>query len=142
MTDIGTTDTGSARRTPAPEALELWRSYAAAGDPRVRDQLVLRFAPMVRYIVSRKSSDVLAHNELEHVIERGLGALIHSLDRYDPQRGVALEEFVWMCVLEAVVDELRGNHPSARSTRRSEPDAKHWETEAIRAGQLQRRSAG
>ena len=59
MTGIGTKDTGSARRTPAPEALELWRSYAAAGDPRVRDQLVLRFAPMVQYIVSRKTSDVL-----------------------------------------------------------------------------------
>ncbi len=93
MAEIGTTDTGSVRRTPTPEALELWRSYAAAGDSRVRDQLVLRFAPMVQYIVCRKISDVLAHNELEHVIEQGLGALIHSLDRYDPHRGVALEEF-------------------------------------------------
>ena len=77
---------------------------------------------MVQYIVCRKIGDVLAHNELEHVIEHGLVALIHSLDRYDPQRGVAFEEFVWMCVLEAVVHELRGSRPAARPTRRSEPD--------------------
>jgi RNA polymerase sigma factor FliA len=123
MTDIGTREMGSAGHPPAPEALQLWRSYAAGGDPRVRDQLVLTFAPMVQYVVCRKLSDVLAHNELEHVIGQGLRALIHSFDRYDPQRGVALEEFVWMCVLAGVVDELRANHPAARSMPRSERES-------------------
>jgi DNA-directed RNA polymerase specialized sigma subunit len=35
-------------RLSAEETLELWRKYKQTGDQRVRDRLVLTFAPMVK----------------------------------------------------------------------------------------------
>ena len=117
MTDIDARPTGQTDRSPAPQALALWRSYATSGDPRERDRLVLMFAPMVQYIVDRKAGDVLARRELEEVVEGGFQALIGSLDRYDPRAGTALEDFAWLRVLEGVLDRMRERQSASRTRR-------------------------
>ena len=65
--------------------LELWRAYKRSGDQRLRDRLVLTFAPMVKYIVYRKVREIPARCEVEDFISCGLEALIRSIDRYDPE---------------------------------------------------------
>ena len=42
-------------RMSAQETLDLWQQYKQTGDPRIRDRLVLTFAPMVKYIVYKKA---------------------------------------------------------------------------------------
>src|SRR5256886_9984798 len=110
------------RRLSPEDALALWRKYKQTGDQRVRDRLVLTFAPMVKYIVYRKVREIPARCEVEDFISCGLEALIRSIDRYDPEKGGTLEQFAWIRIHGAVLDELRRNDWAPRSLRRWERD--------------------
>lgn len=105
-------------RPSSEQALELWRAYKATGDSRLRDRLVLTFAPMVKYIVYRKVRELPAQCEVEDFISCGLEALIRSIDRYDPDKGATLEQFAWTRIHGAVLDEMRRNDWAPRSLRR------------------------
>ena len=100
--------------------LSLWRTYKETGDTRTRDRLVLSLAPIVKSIVYRKVREVPAHREVDDFISCGLEALIRSLDRYDPDKGATLEQFVWTRIHGAVLDELRRFDWAPRSLRRME----------------------
>ncbi|HEX4009251.1 MAG TPA: FliA/WhiG family RNA polymerase sigma factor [Solirubrobacteraceae bacterium] len=105
-------------RLSAEETLDLWHDYRRTGDPRLRDRLVLTFAPMVKYIVYRKVREMPSHAEVDDFISCGLEALIRSIDRYDPDKGATLEQFAWTRIHGAVLDELRRNDWAPRSLRR------------------------
>jgi RNA polymerase sigma factor for flagellar operon FliA len=110
----------------ADQALELWHEYRRTEDPRVRDRLVLTFAPMVKYIVYRKVREMPARCDVDDFISCGLEALIRSIDRYDPDKGATLEQFAWTRIHGAVLDELRRHDWAPRSLRR-------WDRELSKA---------
>jgi RNA polymerase sigma factor for flagellar operon FliA len=97
------------RRLSSEDTLELWKEYRRTCDLTLRDRLVLTFAPLVKYIVYKKVREMPARCEVEDFISCGLEALIHSIDRYDPENG-------------AVLDELRRQDWAPRSVRRWERD--------------------
>jgi RNA polymerase sigma factor for flagellar operon FliA len=109
-------------RMSAQETLDLWTQYKQTGDARIRDRLVLTFAPMVKYIVYKKAREIPARCEVEDFISCGLEALIRSIDRYDPNKGATLEQFAWTRIHGAVLDELRRNDWAPRSLRRWDRD--------------------
>jgi RNA polymerase sigma factor for flagellar operon FliA len=115
-------DTKRSGRITAEDALALWTQYKDSGDRRVRDRLVLTFAPMVKYIVYKKVREIPARCEVEDFISCGLEALIHSIERYDPEKGATLEQFAWTRIHGAVLDELRRQDWAPRSLRRWERD--------------------
>jgi RNA polymerase sigma factor for flagellar operon FliA len=115
-------DGGNTRRVSTEDALALWLEYRETGDARIRDRLVLTFAPMVKYIVFKKIREVPPHCDVEDFISCGLEALIVVMDRYDPDRGATLEQYAWTRVHGSVLDELRRQDWVPRSLRRSERD--------------------
>lgn len=118
-------DTKRTGRITAADALALWQQYKDTGDRRVRDRLVLTFAPMVKYIVYKKVREIPARCEVEDFISCGLEALMHSIERYDPEKGATLEQFAWTRIHGAVLDELRRQDWAPRSLRRWERDINH-----------------
>jgi RNA polymerase sigma factor for flagellar operon FliA len=110
------------RRISAEEALAIWTEYRATEDPRLRDRLIMTFAPLVKYIVYRKIRELPARCEVEDFISCGLEALIASIDRYDPEKGATLEQYAWTRIHGAVLDELRRQDWAPRSLRRWERD--------------------
>jgi RNA polymerase sigma factor FliA len=117
-----TTPHSSRRRVSADEALALWTEYKRSGDLKVRNRLVMTFAPLVKYIVFKKVRELPARCEVEDFISCGLEALIASIDRYDPNKGATLEQFAWTRIHGAVLDELRRLDWAPRSLRRWERD--------------------
>lgn len=110
--------TGSAQRLTSSEAEVLWRGWKEKRDSRARDQLVLAYAPMVRYIASRKVRELPAHCELDDLASSGLVALMEAIDRFDPTKGASFEQYAWTRVAGALVDELRKQDWASRSVRR------------------------
>jgi RNA polymerase sigma factor FliA len=115
-------DTNRTGRLSAEEALALWQEYRGSGDSRLRDRLIMTFAPLVKYIVFKKIRELPARCEVEDFISCGLEALIASIDRYDPEKGATLEQFAWTRIHGAVLDELRRQDWAPRSLRRWERD--------------------
>ena len=100
-----TTPTGAQRLTSS-EAEGLWRNWKERGDSGSRDRLVLAYAPMVRYIASRKVRELPAQCELDDLASSGLVALMEAIDRFDPAKGASFEQYAWTRVAGALVDEL------------------------------------
>ncbi|HWC28029.1 MAG TPA: sigma-70 family RNA polymerase sigma factor [Solirubrobacteraceae bacterium] len=111
------------------DAMELWYEYQRSGDERLRDRLVLTYAPLVKFIVYRKIGELPASCEVDDLVSAGLEALIKSLDRYDPQKGATLEQFAWTRIHGAVIDELRRGDWAPRSLRRWERDVRRVQSE-------------
>jgi RNA polymerase sigma factor FliA len=111
------------------DAMALWHEYQRSGDPRLRDRLVLTYAPLVKFIVYRKIGELPASCEVDDLISAGLEALIKSLDRYDHEKGATLEQFVWTRIHGAVIDELRRGDWAPRSLRRWERDMRRVQGE-------------
>jgi RNA polymerase sigma factor for flagellar operon FliA len=120
MTSPLPTDNG--RRVTADKALALWREYKRTGDLKVRNRLLMTFAPLVKYIAFKKVRELPARCDVEDFISCGLEALIASIDRFDPDRGTTLEQFAWTRIHGAVLDELRRLDWAPRSLRRWERD--------------------
>jgi RNA polymerase sigma factor for flagellar operon FliA len=118
MSTLTTPATAESRRVSQAEALALWKRYRASRDVRLRDRLIMTYAPLVKYIVYRKIREVPAHQDADDYISHGLEALITSLDRYDPAKGATLEQFLWTRIHGAVLDELRRQDWAPRSVRR------------------------
>ncbi len=104
------------------DSLALWKEYTATQDRQVRDRLVLTFAPLVKYIVYKKLRELPASCEIEDLISCGIEGLIAAIDRYDPDKGATLEQFVWTRIHGSVLDELRRQDWAPRSLRRWERD--------------------
>ncbi|GAC1658987.1 MAG: FliA/WhiG family RNA polymerase sigma factor [Gemmatimonadaceae bacterium] len=114
----------SQQRISSEETLTLWKRYRESNDLRLRNRLVLTFAPLVKYIVYKKARELPAHCEVDDFISCGIEALMKSIDRYDPDKGKTLEQYAWTRIHGAVLDELRRQDWRPRSLRRWERDIK------------------
>lgn len=113
-----TLTTSAQRLTPA-EAESLWRNWKLRGDSASRNRLILSYAPMVRYIASRKLRELPTHCDLDDLASSGLVALIEAVDRFDPGKGASFEQYAWTRVAGELVDELRRQDWASRSVRRA-----------------------
>ncbi len=117
-----TSATLSRKRISPEDVLALWRAYKETADLEARNRLVMTYAPLVKYIVFKKVRELPARCDVEDFISCGLEALIASIERYDPEKGASLEQFVWTRIHGAVLDELRRQDWAPRSLRRWERD--------------------
>jgi RNA polymerase sigma factor for flagellar operon FliA len=116
------TETPRRRWIASEDAQQLWHEYNRTQDVRLRDRLIMTYAPLVKYIAYRKVRELPASCQVEDFISCGLEALIASIDRYDPAKGATLEQFAWTRIHGAVLDELRRQDWAPRSLRRWERD--------------------
>jgi RNA polymerase sigma factor FliA len=105
------------RRLTAPEAETLWRAWKSRGDSQARDRLILAYSPMVKYLASKKVRELPTHCELDDLVSCGLVAIVEAVDRFDPVKGATFEQYAWMRVTGAIVDELRRLDRVSRSSR-------------------------
>ena len=117
-TAISTAATSTSQRLTPEQAEALWRNWKQRRDSRSRDRLVLAYAPMVRYIASRKLRELPAHCDVDDLASAGLVALLEAVDRFDPVKGASFEQYAWTRVAGALVDELRKQDWASRSVRR------------------------
>src|SRR5256714_11735948 len=101
----------------ALELRELWRRYKGTGDKNAREQLVLAFSPLVKYVAGRMSTGLPAHVEESDLISYGLLGLISAIERYDPEREIKFETFAITRIKGSIIDELRSLDWVPRSVR-------------------------
>src|SRR6266496_4919643 len=118
------------------ELKELWSRYKKAGDEKAREQLVLNYSPLVKFVAGRMSSGLPAHIEEADLISYGLLGLIAAIERFEPEREIKFETFAVARIKGAIIDELRSLDWVPRSVRARARDVEkaHAKLEA----QLQR----
>jgi RNA polymerase sigma factor for flagellar operon FliA len=80
----------------AEDTLTLWREYRRSGDQKVRDRLILTYAPLVKYVAGRLGS---------------------AIERFDPDRDIKFETYAIARIKGSIIDELRAMDWVPRSVR-------------------------
>jgi RNA polymerase sigma factor for flagellar operon FliA len=101
----------------AEDTLQLWRDYRRSGDQRIRDRLILTYAPLVKYVAGRLGSGLPAHVDEGDLVSYGLLGLIAAIERYDPDRDVKFETYAIARIKGSILDELRAMDWVPRSVR-------------------------
>jgi RNA polymerase sigma factor for flagellar operon FliA len=94
-----------------------WHLYKENSDPQARDQLILAYSPLVKYVAGRMSSGLPAHIEEGDLVSYGLLGLIGALERFDPSRNIKFETYAISRIKGSIIDELRALDWVPRSVR-------------------------
>lgn len=111
--------------TPAEIAAEerqtannrLWASYAKSRDTKVREQLILQYSPLVKYVMGRLAISLPAILDYEDVLAFGNIGLIEAVERFDHDKGVKFETYAISRIRGAIIDALRSLDRLPRSVR-------------------------
>ena len=103
-------------RTTARTA-RLWVEYKKSGDRRIRDQLIVLYSPLVKYVAARVAVGLPQHVDGADLVSYGIIGLIDAIDRFDPVRQVKFETYAIPRIRGAIIDELRAIDWVPRSVR-------------------------
>ncbi len=84
-----------------------WKQYRKRPSAALRNKLMERYFPVVRYNAERISTRLPDQVEMDDLLSAGMFGLKDAIDAFDPDRGVKFETFCTMRVRGAILDELR-----------------------------------
>lgn len=87
-----------------------------------RQQMILRYAPLVRQVVGRIMVVLPRTVDKEDMLGYGTVGLIEAVDRFDPGLGVSFESFAAERIRGSVIDALRAADWIPRSSRKRARD--------------------
>jgi RNA polymerase sigma factor FliA len=90
-----------------------------------RDQLIIRYAPWVKFIALRMAAKLPSHIQAEDLISAGIIGLINALDKFNPAREVQFKTYAQIRIQGAIKDELRALDWASRSMRQKVKRLEH-----------------
>jgi RNA polymerase sigma factor for flagellar operon FliA len=101
----------------ATDTQALFKEYGRTRDQKLRDRLILTYAPLVKYVAGRLGSGLPAHVDDDDLVSYGLLGLIGAIERFDPGRDIKFETFAIARIKGSIIDELRALDWVPRSVR-------------------------
>ena len=89
-----------------------------SGDRGARDELVVKYAPLVKYVIGRMAISLPAAMDSDDVLSAGTVGLLHAIDRFDPEQGVRFETYALQRIRGAIIDTIRSLSPLSRGAGR------------------------
>jgi RNA polymerase sigma factor for flagellar operon FliA len=86
-------------------------------EPRLKDEIVKRFLPLVRYVALRMSVKFQVGIDFEDILSFGVFGLLDAVERFEPGRGFVFQTFAVPRIRGAILDELRRYDWISRSGR-------------------------
>lgn len=96
---------------------ELWRAFKATGDQEAREQLILRYASLVKYVAGRIAVGLPRSVDFDDLLSYGVFGLIDAVEKFDPRREVKFETYAIARIRGAILDGLRSTDWIPRSVR-------------------------
>ena len=82
-----------------------------------RDQLVLEYAPLIKYIAQKIAARLPANIELDDLMSSGVIGLMDAIEKYDVSRDNKFKTYAEFRIRGAILDELRAQDWVPRSVR-------------------------
>ncbi len=89
------------------DVTELWREFKEHPTTELRNQLVERYLPLVKYNAERIWQRLPEGVDLDDLISAGVFGLMDAIDAFDLSRGVKFETYCVPRIRGAMLDELR-----------------------------------
>jgi RNA polymerase sigma factor for flagellar operon FliA len=99
------------------EAVELWHAFKAGGDVASRNRIVLRYSPLVKYVVGRVRSGIPPSVESGDLLADGFIGLMDAVEKFQPERGLKFQTYAVPRIRGAILDGMRKADWVPRSVR-------------------------
>jgi RNA polymerase sigma factor for flagellar operon FliA len=99
------------------ELEQVWVGYKELGGRSERDQLIVYYAPLVKYVASRVAAGLPQNVDQSDLVSYGMFGLIDAITKFDPGRGFKFETYAISRIKGAILDELRSIDWVPRSVR-------------------------
>jgi RNA polymerase sigma factor for flagellar operon FliA len=106
------------RPPPQEDSVSIaWSEYKTNGSTEARDQLIIHYSPLVKYVAGRVAVGLPANIEQADLMSYGIFGLIDAIDKYDQTKNVKFETYAISRIRGAIIDELRAIDWVPRSVR-------------------------
>jgi RNA polymerase sigma factor for flagellar operon FliA len=95
----------------------VWTEYKRTCDRRLRDRLIVRYSPLVKFVAGRISAGLPRSIEQADLISYGMFGLIDAIEKFDTSRSIKFETYAILRIKGAIIDELRSIDWVPRSVR-------------------------
>ncbi len=86
-------------------------------DGKLRDQLIMDYAPLIRFVAQRIAARLPSNIEIDDLISAGVIGLMDAIEKYDPSRDNKFKTYAEFRIRGAILDELRSQDWVPRSIR-------------------------
>ncbi|MCM0650432.1 FliA/WhiG family RNA polymerase sigma factor [Clostridium swellfunianum] len=80
----------------------------------VKEQIVMKYIPLVKYIASRVIVGKSRYIEYEDLVSYGMIGLMDAINKFDESRGMKFSTYASIRIKGAMIDELRRNSPISK----------------------------
>ena len=113
---------GRPELSPDEQLASLWEDYKSTGDQKVRERLILHYAPLVKYVAGRVGVGLPSSVEPADLTSYGMFGLIDAIEKFEPSRSIKFETYAISRIRGAIIDELRSIDWVPRSVRKKARD--------------------
>ncbi|HVW40352.1 MAG TPA: FliA/WhiG family RNA polymerase sigma factor, partial [Amycolatopsis sp.] len=85
----------------------LWREFRSRPHQRLRERLVLHYAPLVKYVAGRVGTGLPTHVDVGDLVQSGIFGLLDAIEKFDAERGLRFETYAMQRIRGAILDDLR-----------------------------------
>jgi len=93
------------------------KDYRSTVEPKVKDEIVIEYAPLVKYIAQKIASRLPSNIELDDLISCGVIGLMDAIEKFDPTRDNKFKTYAEFRIRGSILDELRAQDWVPRSIR-------------------------
>ncbi|MGI6124176.1 MAG: FliA/WhiG family RNA polymerase sigma factor [Acetivibrionales bacterium] len=97
---------------------ELWKKYSETKDQSIKEQLILEYADLVKYVAGRLSIYFGSNVEYDDLVGYGVFGLIDAIDKFDLTKKVKFETYASLRIRGAIIDSIREQDWAPRSLRK------------------------
>jgi RNA polymerase sigma factor for flagellar operon FliA len=100
-----------------PDIDRLWAEYKDGGAQELRDQLIVHYSPLVKFVAGRVASGLPQNVDQADLVSYGIFGLIDAIEKFDLDRGFKFETYAIARIKGNILDELRSIDWVPRSVR-------------------------
>ena len=86
---------------------ELWQHYAKSRREEDRDELIVQYLPLVKFVVGRVAAGLPDYIKLDDLYSSGVTGLIKAVEKFDTSKNNKFETYAIFLIRGAIIDELR-----------------------------------
>lgn len=85
----------------------VWIQYKEKNDFEARDELIIHYAHLVKYVANRLAIHLSSVVEIDELYSYGIEGLIDAIEKYDHKRNIKFETYAITRIRGAMIDGLR-----------------------------------